>query len=148
MVRSRLSGSVLAVVLAFSVLTGQATAARVEAVGAPPLGQDTPSAAAAAPIRLLAGEFVPARGEAPTLPPGLTISDFTPGTRGHYIVQFAGPVQQAWKDSVTAEGAELLDYLPDFAFKTPTCIDSAFPSHSRRSAWWSSMFRALSMPWT
>ncbi|HEX6288617.1 MAG TPA: S8 family serine peptidase [Herpetosiphonaceae bacterium] len=71
----------------------------------------------AAPIRLKAATFTPARGEAPAIPPGLTRAGYAEGERGYYIVQFGGPVEQAWKDQVSAAGAELLDYIPDFAFK-------------------------------
>ena len=35
----------------------------------------------------------------------------------YFVVQFAGPIQQSWKDAVSAQGAEILDYMPDFAFK-------------------------------
>jgi hypothetical protein len=70
-----------------------------------------------APIRLLAGTFTPAAGETPNIPPGLTVAGYAAGTRGYYIVQFAGPVEEAWKSQVIANGGELLDYLPDFAFK-------------------------------
>ncbi len=34
----------------------------------------------------------------------------------HYIVQFEGPVQQEWKDQVTALGGKILSYIPDYAF--------------------------------
>ncbi len=71
----------------------------------------------AAPIRLQADTFVPASGDRPDIPPGLTIRGYAPGQRGYYIVQFAGPVQQAWKNEVEALGGEILDYIPDFAFK-------------------------------
>lgn len=54
---------------------------------------------------------------APDVPPGLVISEYAPGQRGYYIVQFRGPIEQTWKDEVAALGAEVLDYLPDFAFK-------------------------------
>lgn len=37
--------------------------------------------------------------------------------RDYFIVRFAGPVEESWKAEVTARGAELLAYLPDFAFK-------------------------------
>ena len=70
-----------------------------------------------ASIHLQGGSFNPSEGERPDLPPGLAIAGYAPGVRGYYIVQFNGPVQQAWKDAVTAEGAELLDYIADFAFK-------------------------------
>src|SRR5262245_31039521 len=71
----------------------------------------------AAPIRLKAATFTPARGEQPDLPPGLTIAGYAVGQRGYFIVQFAGPVMEAWKAQVAAAGAELIDYVPDFAFK-------------------------------
>jgi subtilisin family serine protease len=32
------------------------------------------------------------------------------------IIQFTGPIQQAWKDLVTHYGVVLFDYLPEFAF--------------------------------
>jgi subtilisin family serine protease len=65
-----------------------------------------PAARSDASVHLESGSFVPAQ------------SDFAAqGSQKYYIVQFNGPVQQSWKDAVTAEGAELLYYLPDFAFK-------------------------------
>lgn len=70
-----------------------------------------------AAIHLRAATFTPALGQAPTLPPGLAISGYAPGQRGYYIVQFLGPIEQTWKDVVAAEGADLLEYIPDFAFK-------------------------------
>ena len=53
----------------------------------------------AAPIRLKAATFTPARGEQPNVPPGLTIAGYAAGQRGYFIVQFAGPVMEAWKAS-------------------------------------------------
>jgi len=70
-----------------------------------------------AAIRLQATTFTPAAGESPNVPPGLTISGYAQGTRGYYIVQFAGPVQEAWKSQLSAAGADLLGYIPDFAYK-------------------------------
>jgi hypothetical protein len=84
-------------------------------VWTPVWGQADPPAPAA--IALQAATFVPGAGQPPALPPGLAISGYAPGQRGYYVVQFAGPVQQAWKDQVTAQGGELLDYIPNFAFK-------------------------------
>ncbi len=86
----------------------------------PGAGATPPAAAAAdseAPIRLQAATFTPARGERPDIPPGLTIAGYAAGRAGYYLVQFAGPVREAWKDQVAALGGELLDYIPDFAFK-------------------------------
>jgi hypothetical protein len=82
------------------------------------IGQASPPAQSqTAPIRLKAATFTPTRGEAPAIAPGLTRGGYAEGERGYYIVQFAAPVEQAWKDQVSATGAELLDYVPDFAFK-------------------------------
>lgn len=67
-----------------------------------------------ATIRLKAATLTP--GQAPALAPGLAPSERA-GQRGYYIVQFRGPVRQAWKDLAAARGAELIEYLPDFAFK-------------------------------
>jgi hypothetical protein len=53
----------------------------------------------------------------PAIPPGLAVSGYPAGERGYYIVQFGGPIKQEWKDQVTATGAEILNYIPDFAFK-------------------------------
>jgi hypothetical protein len=64
-----------------------------------------PAARSDASMHLKGGSFVPAQ------------SKHAQGSQKYYIVQFAGPVQQSWKDAVTAEGAEILAYIPDFAFK-------------------------------
>jgi PKD repeat protein len=69
------------------------------------------------PIRLGGTTFTPALGERPDVPPGLMIGGYASQHRGYYIVQFQGPVEQRWKEKVTEIGAELLDYIPEFAFK-------------------------------
>ena len=71
----------------------------------------------APPPLYLEGISVDVGADAPITPPGLTIDRYAPGQQGYYIVQFRGPIEQAWKDEVTALGGEILDYLPDFAFK-------------------------------
>ena len=73
--------------------------------------------ATAHPIRLQVATFTPAAGEMPPAAPGLAVAEYAPGTRGYYIVQFDGPVRAAWKNQVTKLGGELLDYVPDYAFK-------------------------------
>ena len=35
----------------------------------------------------------------------------------YFVVQFAGPIQESWKQAVDGQGAQVLDYIPDFAFK-------------------------------
>src|SRR5438874_2779639 len=79
--------------------------------------QARPAVRGEAVIRLKAAEFVPGRGEQPKIPPGLTIAGYASGERGYFIVQFEGPILEAWKADVAATGAELLHYIPDFAFK-------------------------------
>jgi subtilisin family serine protease len=74
-------------------------------------------AASANAIRLSTATFRPGLGERAVLPPGLSISHYAKGQRGYYIVQFSGPIQADWKTGVEDEGAEVLEYIPDFAFK-------------------------------
>jgi hypothetical protein len=82
------------------------------------VGQASPSAQnLAAPIRLKVATFVPTLGEKPSIPERLTLTGYAAGQRGYYLIQFQGPVEQAWKNQVAALGAELLEYVPDFAFK-------------------------------
>ena len=64
-----------------------------------------PAARSDASVHLKSGSFVPAQ------------SQFAAGSQKYYLVQFAGPVQQEWKDAISAQGAEILEYIPDFAFK-------------------------------
>jgi hypothetical protein len=64
-----------------------------------------PAARSDASIHLKGGSFIPAQAQG------------AQGSQKYFVVQFAGPVDQAWKDAVSAEGAEILDYMPDFAFK-------------------------------
>lgn len=79
---------------------------------ASPAAQNQPAA-----IKLKAAKFVPARGEKPAIRAALTAAAAPEGKHSYYLVQFSGPVEQSWKDQVSAAGAELLDYVPDFAFK-------------------------------
>jgi serine protease AprX len=86
-------------------------------VGLVPLSTPALAGASDAPIRLKAATFRPGLGERPNIPPGLTTAEPASGAYGYYLVQFAGPVQAAWTDALTAAGAEILAYVPDFAFK-------------------------------
>ncbi|MFQ5594860.1 MAG: S8 family serine peptidase [Anaerolineae bacterium] len=58
-------------------------------------------------IRLQAVSFDPLRAPAPSAP----ASDL-----GVYMIQFHGPIRPEWKVAVTTAGAELFDYIPDYAF--------------------------------
>ena len=79
--------------------------------------QGPPSNRGQAPIRLKATTFTPTRGEEPNIPPGLTIAGYGATQRGYYLVQFEGPVLESWKNDLAAAGIDILDYVPDFAFK-------------------------------
>lgn len=65
-----------------------------------------PAARSDASIHLKSGVFVPSQSQLAAQ-----------ASQKYFIVQLTGPVQQAWKDEISAEGAEVLDYIPDFAFK-------------------------------
>ena len=95
----------LAALAVIPALVGAAIAASGTASGAP--AQDLPEA----PIRLVSGEFYPS-----TLPAARTRALAT-SERGSYLVQFAGPVREEWTAGVTATGARLVEYVPDFAFR-------------------------------
>ena len=66
-------------------------------------------------VRLQRATFDPVSG-LPALPPGLEKSDAAADGSRYYIIQFSGPIQDSWKAEAAAAGAELLDYIPDFAF--------------------------------
>jgi hypothetical protein len=94
----------------------------------------------AAPIRLKAASFTPGRGEQPDIPPGLAVVGYGAGQRGYFIVQFAGPVMEAWKAQAAAAGAELLDYVPDFAFKVRMTREAAERVAALDSVAWVGLF--------
>jgi subtilase family serine protease/subtilisin family serine protease len=105
----RLAGTTLGTaVLAAAVTLG---------VSAQPRAPQATNTSGASPIRLRAVTFTPARGERPAIPSALAARESVPGRRGYYIVQFDGPIQEAWKSAVIAAGADLLDYIPEFALK-------------------------------
>ncbi|MFL5806540.1 MAG: S8 family serine peptidase, partial [Roseiflexaceae bacterium] len=64
-------------------------------------------------IRINSVTFDPGAGE-PTIPQSLRAS--AASGRGTYLVQFNGPVQEAWKTAVRQAGARLYGYIPDQAF--------------------------------
>jgi len=74
------------------------------------------SARHAAPLYTNAGVFVPSQG-ALKLPASLLAAAPQGNQSGYYVVQFSGPVEEGWKAAVSAQGADLLGYMPDFAFK-------------------------------
>jgi subtilisin family serine protease len=102
--------------------------------------QGPPSNRGQAPIRLKAATFTPARGEQPDIPPGLTIAGYAAGQRGYYLVQFEGPVRESWKADVAGIGADIIDYVPDFAFKVRMTPPQAAQVQRLESVVWVGLF--------
>lgn len=70
----------------------------------------------AAGIKLMVAAFDPEVGE-PALPAELRSDRIAVDRdRVYVIVQFKGPVYEAWKLEIEQAGIELLEYVPDFAF--------------------------------
>ncbi len=76
----------------------------------------TQPAAESPQIRLQYASFDPLKAE-PRLPDALQMQ-FEADKPAMMLVQFNGPVQQAWKEAVEATGARLYDYIPEHAFLT------------------------------
>lgn len=88
------------------------------------------------PIRLVAGEFAPAVGAA--LPgrsghPAATLSDTA---HGAYLVQFDGPVRPEWTAALRERGAEVLEYVPDFAYRVTMTAAQARAVQGLREVNW------------
>jgi hypothetical protein len=64
-----------------------------------------PAARSDASIHLKGGDFIPAQGGS------------AQASQKYFVVQFVGPIEESWKAEVTAEGGDILDYVPEFAFK-------------------------------
>jgi hypothetical protein len=52
----------------------------------------------------------------PDLPESLTTSSEQAAIDGTYIVQFTDPVLDEWKQALVDAGAQIGDYIPDYAF--------------------------------
>ena len=65
-------------------------------------------------VRLKYADFDPLAGE-PAMSSDLRLSPAS-GESEWFIVQFDGPIVDAWKDSLRAMGAGVDEYVPDFAF--------------------------------
>ena len=70
----------------------------------PILAQRGPAAPHPGTIRLKAATFDPLAAM-PSLPPGLSISEYGPGVRGSYLVQFDGPITAAHRSALENAGA-------------------------------------------
>ncbi|RPI79437.1 MAG: hypothetical protein EHM45_02910 [Desulfobacteraceae bacterium] len=69
------------------------------------------------PLRLAAGEFDPLLETQPLVKNDrFAIKSYPAGQSGYYLVQFNGPVKQSHKKTLEQAGAQIFDYIPDFAF--------------------------------
>jgi hypothetical protein len=68
-------------------------------------------------VRLAVGEFDPLRKLAPfDVADAARVSSYPADGTGYYLVQFEGPVGRSDVDALTAAGATVFDYVPDFTF--------------------------------
>jgi uncharacterized repeat protein (TIGR01451 family) len=98
------------------------TAAQVNASTQPSPGSHFSDAAAAGStgelrVRLAVGEFDPlVTAEPAGLPRSMRLSGYPGDGMGYHVVQFSGPIATSDLDALTATGAQVFDYIPDFAF--------------------------------
>jgi len=68
-------------------------------------------------LRLASGGFDPLINRKPDeFPETLSMKAYAPGEQGYYIVQFDSPVRAQQRKELEKVGAQVFDYLPDFAF--------------------------------
>jgi len=94
-----------------------------------------------APIRLKVATFHPGLGEKPDIPPGLTIASPPRSVPTYYLVQFEGPIQPAWKEELAALGAEIAEYIPEFAFKVRMTPNIAGRARQLDAVTWVGIFQ-------
>ncbi|MFZ6031240.1 MAG: S8 family serine peptidase [Chloroflexota bacterium] len=87
------------------------------------------------PIHLKAGTIYPAAANSVDSQP-LQDSSRESGKPGYYIVQLRGPIEQAWKDELAALGIEILEYIPDFAFKVRASVPQVQEMKKLESVSW------------
>jgi len=68
------------------------------------------------PLRLAGGEFDPVNEAAAFMMREVAQSQVSPEGEQFYLVQFADTISENDKMALEAAGAELFDYIPDFAF--------------------------------
>lgn len=68
------------------------------------------------PIRLSAGEFDPLVQSGPVRMAEQRLSTMTREEQAYYIVQFNAPIKSGKKEEMEQIGAQVFDYLPEFAF--------------------------------
>ncbi|MFW5946719.1 MAG: hypothetical protein ACOCTN_07625, partial [Candidatus Natronoplasma sp.] len=53
----------------------------------------------------------------PTLNSEMHIEEYQPKTEGIYIVDMVGPVNPEWRDRLEKKGAEIINYVPNYAYE-------------------------------
>jgi hypothetical protein len=81
------------------------------------------------------------KGE-PALPPELTVQPPKDGEYAYYLVQFNGPMRQEWREGLEKAGAEIMFYLPDYAYAVRmTEAVRANISSSKSEVAWTGLFQ-------
>jgi len=94
-----------------------------------------------ASIKLKTTTLTPTRANSVLSRAGQVGLEIAADQTGYFIVQFKGPVEQNWKDEVTALGGEFLDYIPDFAFKVRMPLAQAQAAAQLENVNWVGVFR-------
>lgn len=81
-----------------------------------PTAAAAPPAAGGPTIRLAGGSFDPLAQGTSAPAQGLYLAAFPGDGTGYYLVQFSGPITPENVSALKAAGAEVFDYIPDFAF--------------------------------
>jgi hypothetical protein len=74
--------------------------------------------------------------EADTATAGLSIEGSSQGEKGYYIVQFDGPIRTKQKKKLEQLGAQIFDYLPDFAFIVKMDSETVAAAESMKKVRW------------
>ncbi len=53
----------------------------------------------------------------PELNEEMTIENYEPGTEGIYLVDMIGPVNSEWRERLEAKGVEVMNYVPNYAYR-------------------------------
>jgi subtilisin family serine protease len=89
-------------------------------------------------IRLRYAVFDPLVSQ-PTVPSDLRSTE-TPGVETYYLVQYTGPILDAWKANLQSLGAEIQDYIPDYAFIAYMTPEAAQQARLQSNVRWVGLF--------
>ena len=92
------------------------------------------------PIRLKGFTFRPGRGELPNISSELRTSQPGAGRYGYYIVQFNGPIQAHWRTALESTGAQIEEYIPEFAYKVRMTREMSLQVRSFQEVSWMGLF--------